>query len=160
MPKDKKDDFEAASGDIADNAEEKVEAVAEEKENTENDNESAEEVQDDSLPFPNAVIVRQIKKGAPGKMVSSKVKVAMNQFLSEVVQNISKEMNSTRYSMVEMDDFMRATKPYRYAKELQIEKERVVRELESMRNEIESLIREFERKFAAVKADDFGVLGK
>ncbi len=122
--------------------------------------EVAEEVQDDSLPFPNAVIVRQIKKGAPGKMVSSKVKVAMNQFLSEVVQSIAKEMNTTRYSMVEMDDFLRATKPYRFAKELETEKERVVGELESMKDEMESLIREFERKFALAKADDFSVLKK
>jgi len=122
--------------------------------------EEHDELQDESLPFPTAAVVRQIRKMAPGKMISSKVKVAMNHFLGEVVQNVAQEMNTTRYSMIEMDDFLRATKPYRFAKELELEKERVVRELERMREDIDSLIREFKRKFSLEKADDFRVLDK
>ncbi|MCK5233546.1 MAG: hypothetical protein KAJ91_01895 [Candidatus Aenigmarchaeota archaeon] len=136
------------------------EPVNEDAETTEPEVQEIDEVQDESLPFPNAVVVRQIKKGAPGKMISSKVKVASNQFLGEVVRSIAKEMNTTRYSMVEMDDFLRATKPYRFANELDKEKERVVEELERMRSDIDSLIREFQRKFALAKADDLSVLQK
>jgi len=117
-------------------------------------------VEDESLPFPMATVVRQVKKHTSNKMISSKVKVAMNEFLGDVVTSVAKEMGNTRYSMVEMDDFTRATKPYTYAKELEKEKERVVSELERMKEDLESLIREFQRKFALATVDDFSVLRK
>lgn len=121
---------------------------------------AAEGIDETKLPFPTATIVRQMRKHITGKMISSKVKVAMNEFLGEIVESVSEEMGKTRYSMVEMDDFLRATKPFTYAKELQHEKERVVFELERMRSDLEALIREFQRKFALIKADDFSVLSK
>jgi hypothetical protein len=113
---------------------------------------------DESLPFPMATVVRQVKKKTHNKMISSKVKVAMNEFLGGVVGSVSEEMGKTRYSMIEMDDFQRATKPYTYAKELEQEKERVVSELEKMKDDLEALIREFERKFALASVDDFSVM--
>ncbi|RLG13215.1 MAG: hypothetical protein DRN71_05315 [Candidatus Nanohalarchaeota archaeon] len=116
--------------------------------------------EDDSLPFPMATVVRQVKKRTHRKMISSKVKVAMNEFLGDVVSSVANEMGKTRYSMVEMDDFNRATKPYTYARELEKEKERVVGELERMKADLESLIREFERKFALAGVDDLSVLKK
>ena len=116
--------------------------------------------EDPALPFPTATIVRQMRKHIEGKMISSKVKVQMNEFLGEIVEAVAKEMSRTRYSMVEMDDFFRATKPFTYAKELEKEKERVIHELERMKTDIESLIAEFNRKFALMKADDFSVLNK
>ncbi len=116
--------------------------------------------EDESLPFPMATVVRQVKKRTHSKMISSKVKVAMNEFLGDVVSSVANEMGKTRYSMVEMDDFHRATKPYTYARELEKEKERVVGELERMKEDLESLIREFERKFALAGVDDLSVLKK
>lgn len=110
------------------------------------------------LPLPMAPVVRMIKSQIGDKMVSSKVKVAMNKFLGEVAGAVAKEMGQTRYPMIEMDDFLRATKPYTYAKEMQAEKERVVKELDAMRAKIESMIQEFQRKFAVPKADEFSVL--
>lgn len=118
------------------------------------------EVNDESMPFPTATIVRQMRKHIPGKMISSKVKEEMNLFLGQIVEAVAKEMSKTRYSMVEMDDFFRATKPFTYAKELEKEKERVVQELERMRTDVDSLIAEFNRKFALMKADEFSVLHK
>lgn len=118
------------------------------------------EINDDSLPFPTATIVRQMRKHITGKMISSKVKEQMNLFLGEIVEAVAKEMAKTRYSVVEMDDFFRATKPFTYAKELEKEKERVIQELERMKTDVESLIAEFNRKFAIMKADDFSILHK
>lgn len=110
------------------------------------------------LPLPMAPVVRLAKSQIGEKMISSKVKIALNNFLGEVGRAVAKEMGQTRYPMVEMDDFLRATKPYSYAKEMHAEKERVVKELELMRAQIDSLIKEFQRKFAIPKADEFSVL--
>lgn len=120
----------------------------------------AEETQeeDQSLPFPMATVVRHIRENSDGRMISAKVKVATNTFLGDMMKVISKEMSKTRYSMVEMDDFYRATKPFTFAKELGKEKERVIRELERMRSDIDALIREFQRKFKIESADETHVL--
>lgn len=113
---------------------------------------------EDSLPFPMATVVRHIRDNSDGRMISAKVKVATNQFLGDMMKVVSREMSKTRYSMIEMDDFQRATKPFTFAKELEAEKQRVVRELEKMRSDIESLIREFQRKFKIEATDQTHVL--
>lgn len=115
------------------------------------------EKEEPGLPLPMAPVVRMIKAGSGGKMISSKVKIAMNKFLGEVAKAVSQEMGKTRYPMVEMDDFIRAAKPYSFAKEMELEKNRVVSELEAMRMQIDALIKEFQRKFAVEKPDEFKV---
>ena len=138
--------------------EEVAEAVAKREEASEVIEAEELEKEEPGLPLPMAPVVRLVKAQVGEKMISSKVKIAMNTFLGEVAAAVAKEMGQTRYPMVEMDDFLRATKPYTYAKELQAEKERVVKELEIMRSQIDSLIKEFQRKFAIPKADEFSVL--
>lgn len=118
-----------------------------------------EEISDESLPFPNATVVRHIKAYAPNKMISSKVKVALNHFLGDVVKVVAKDMGKTRYSMIEMDDFQRATKPYTVAEDLEFEKQRIVAQLEKTKMDIDGLIRDFNRKFKMQEANEFHVLG-
>ena len=118
-----------------------------------------EEISDESLPFPNATVVRHIKTYAPNKMISSKVKIALNHFLGDVVKVVAKDMGKTRYSMIEMDDFQRATKPYTVAEDLEFEKQRIVAQLEKTKMDIDGLIRDFNRKFKMQEANEFHVLG-
>ena len=130
----------------------------EEKEKT-NDVEQSEDVEDiesieqqameanQNLIFPLAPIVREIKRHSEGKMVSSKVKIATNMFLSQILTLVSKEMANTRYAMIEMDDFRRATLPYTFVKQLDKEKDRIIIDMEKMRMDWESKIEEFKRKF-------------
>ncbi len=152
------EDIKEESKDEIEDTEEVLDDEAPEDEEVKETDEQLEE--DESLPFPMATVVRQVKKRTHSKMISSKVKVAMNEFLGDVVGSVATEMGKTRYSMVEMDDFQRATKPYTYARELEKEKERVVAELEGMKQDLESLIREFQRKFALAGVDDLSVLKK
>ncbi len=150
------EDVKEESKNEIEDTEEVLDDEAPEDEEVKETDEQLEE--DESLPFPMATVVRQVKKRTHSKMISSKVKVAMNEFLGDVVSSVATEMGKTRYSMVEMDDFQRATKPYTYARELEKEKERVVAELEGMKQDLESLIREFQRKFALAGVDDLSVL--
>lgn len=118
-----------------------------------------DEISDEEMPFPNATVVRHIKTYAPNKMISSKVKVALNHFLGDVVKVVAKDMGKTRYSMIEMDDFQRATKPYTVAEDLEFEKQRIVAQLEKTKMDIEGLIRDFNRKFKMQEANEFHVIG-
>lgn len=134
--------------------EEPVEAPMEDEEPIEEASEDAEgEIPDEMLdeegkfPFPMAAVVRRIKAKSSGQMISSKVKIATNNFLGYIADRAAEEMATTRYSTIEMDDFQRATQPFFAAQELEAEKERVIKHLEKMRSDIEMLIREFEQKF-------------
>ena len=88
-----------------------------------------------------------MKKHLHGKMISSKVKVAMNLFLADLVEKVAKEMDKTRYSMVEMDDFNRGVKPFLMSEELDEQKEIVSKQLDAIRSMIEGMIKELDRKF-------------
>ncbi|RLG13945.1 MAG: hypothetical protein DRN66_03185 [Candidatus Nanohalarchaeota archaeon] len=124
--------------------EEEIEGnVEEESEDTED--QKLEESND--LIFPLAPITREIRRHSEGKMISSKVKVATNMFLSRILTLISKDMANTRYAMIEMDDFRRATLPYTFVKQLDKEKERIIVDMEKMRMDWEAKIEEFKRKF-------------
>lgn len=108
----------------------------------------AEEGDDSKYPFPMATVVRNMKQNMPDKMISSKVKIAMNLFLGEMVKKISEEMGKSRYSMIEMDDFQRATNKFTKAEDLDAEKDRIVGNLIAIRSNVESMVRELERKFS------------
>ena len=134
----------------------KTEEINEEEETKDVENIEDENIEDieqqaieanQTLIFPLAQIVREIKRHSEGKMVSSKVKIATNMFLSQILTLVSKEMANTRYAMIEMDDFRRATLPYTFVKQLDKEKDRIIIDMEKMRMDWESKIEEFKRKF-------------
>lgn len=134
----------------------KTEEINEEEETKDVENIEDENIEDieqqaieanQTLIFPLAPIVREIKRHSEGKMVSSKVKIATNMFLSQILTLVSKEMANTRYAMIEMDDFRRATLPYTFVKQLDKEKDRIIIDMEKMRMDWESKIEEFKRKF-------------
>ncbi|OYT35410.1 MAG: hypothetical protein B6U87_00335 [Candidatus Aenigmarchaeota archaeon ex4484_52] len=120
--------------------------MEDDKDNNIEDEEKLEKENKD-LVFPLAPIVREIRRHSEGKMISSKVKIATNQFLSKILTLISKEMANTRYAMIEMDDFRRATLPYTFVKQLDKEKDRIIVDMEKMRMDWETKIEEFKRKF-------------
>lgn len=122
------------------------EATGELKENLENAEIEGGDLQRE-YPFPMATVVREMKKHLHGKMLSSKVKVAMNLFLADIVTKVAKEMDKTRYSMVEMDDFNRGVKPFLMSEELEEQKEIVSKQLDAIRSMVEGMIKELDRKF-------------
>ncbi|MBW6451137.1 MAG: NFYB/HAP3 family transcription factor subunit [DPANN group archaeon] len=124
--------------------------VADTEENfDENFSDVADVSEDDGkYPLPMATVVRLMKKNMPDKMISSKVKIAMNLFLGEMIKKVSEEMATSRYSMIEMDDFQRATDKFLKAEDLDAEKDRIVSHLIGIRGDVESMVRELERKFS------------
>lgn len=109
----------------------------------------AENVPSERLPM--ATVARHIKKKTGDKQVSQKVKVAVNQFLSDVTEIVSKELdhNLSRgdHKTITDEDLRQVTEPFRYAANLDTESEKVVKELEAMRHKVDNLITEFRAKF-------------
>ena len=116
--------------------------------------EKEEEVEDDKLDlvFPTATIVREMKKNVDsGKMIKKEVKIAMNQFLRDIVRDITRRMNEYPYAMLDYRMFKEASKPYRKAKEIQKEKARMDKHLDVIIEDCLSIKRDLEEKFGEDK---------
>lgn len=116
--------------------------------------EEIEEAEDDklNLVFPTATIVREMKKHVDsGKMIKKEVKIAMNQFLGDIVKDVTKKMNEYPYAMLDYRMFKEASKPYRKAKEIQKEKNRMDKHLDVIIEDCVSIKRDLEEKFGEDK---------
>jgi hypothetical protein len=100
------------------------------------------------MPFPTAAVVREMKKHiAKDKMIRKEVKVAMNNFLAEVVKEVSLTIDKFPYAMVDYRMFEEAVKPYKQVKEIQAEKQRVMAHLDKIIEDCASVKRDLESKF-------------
>jgi len=75
---------------------------------------AAEEAIDESkFAFAMAPVVRIMKEELDkDKMIRGRVKVEMNLWLEKMCRKISRQMNRSDYTMVEVDDFKTAIEPY------------------------------------------------
>lgn len=109
-----------------------------------------EEIEDSNLPFPNATVVREIKKHVTGnKMVKKDVKIGMNKFLGDIVRDVSERMNEYPYAMVDYRMFEESIRPYKLVKEMDKEKERLVHHLDVIVQDCLSIKRDLDNKFGS-----------
>ena len=108
-----------------------------------------EEVEEEGkFAFPNAAVVRLIRSELDSdKMIRRKVKEAMNMWLEKVARKVSKKMNQSEYTVLEIDDFKTAIEPYELIDEVEEERKRIVATLEKIKMDCDSLIRDVNRKF-------------
>jgi hypothetical protein len=110
---------------------------------------AGEEVIDESkYAFAMAPVVRLMKDELDkDKMIRGRVKVEMNLWLEKICRKISKQMNRSDYTMVEVDDFKTAIEPYEMIDDVEGERMRIVANLEKIKQDCDSLIRDVNRKF-------------
>ena len=97
----------------------------------------------EKLAFPEAVIVRILKKNLDKeKMIKKEVKVAMNKWLEKIASNVAKEMNKVPYVMVTLNEFKQGIKVYESLEQFDKEKQRIFAHLEAMKRDIERLQRD------------------
>ncbi len=102
----------------------------------------------DDLPFPKATIVNMLRKHlSSGKQIKGQVKDEMNLWLGKMVERIAKKMDSHPYAYVDGGMLRDAIEPYETVQEIELEKERIVKQLESIKAACDILISEVDRKF-------------
>ena len=118
---------------------EKIEEMSEEE---------AEAIPEEKLPFPRATIVNMLRKNLDkGKQIKGQVKVEMNLWLGKMVERIAKKMNSHPYTYVDGSMFREAIETYENVQDIEKEKERIIKQLESVKAACDVLINEVDRKF-------------
>ena len=100
------------------------------------------------LPFPRATIVNMLRKYLDsGKQIKGQVKNEMNIWLGKMVERIATKLNSYPYTYVDGAMLREATETYENVQDIEKEKERIIKQLESIKAACDVLINEVDRKF-------------
>jgi hypothetical protein len=102
----------------------------------------------EELPFPKATITNKIRKTlSSGKTIKGPVKKGLNVWLGGIVERVSKKMDSYNYPYIDRSMFKEAIEPYDAISEIELEKERIIQQMESIKTACAILTSEIERKF-------------
>lgn len=105
-----------------------------------------EELEKKNLAFANAQVVRVMKANmAKDKMIKAEVKIAMNKFLEKICADISKKLNEYPYAMIDYRMFKEAIRPYEELEEIEAEKKRIIKHLETLKADADKLIRDIQK---------------
>ncbi len=103
---------------------------------------------EEELPFPKATITNKLRSSLDsGKTIKGPVKKGLNVWLGRVVANVSKKMDSYKYPYIDRSMFKEAIEPYVAISEIELEKERIIQQMESVKISCDLLTMEIERKF-------------
>ncbi|MBN1923969.1 MAG: hypothetical protein JW791_04395 [Nanoarchaeota archaeon] len=112
------------------------------------------EADDVNLAFANAEVVRLMKNNLPkDRMIKKRVKIAMNKFLEDICVDICKKLSKEPYVYIEFDMFKKAVQPFKDLKSLEVEKERLLANLNKIKAECDVMIDDVERKFSLFEDD-------
>jgi len=117
------------------------------EEKTEGKEEKAEEGQESKersdLAFPEAAVVRIMKKHLdPEKMIKKDVKVAMNKWLEKMCATATRQMNKFPYVMMNINEFKEGIKIFETLAEFEKEKSRILAHMDAIKQDIGKLERD------------------
>jgi hypothetical protein len=99
-------------------------------------------------PFPKATITRSLRKHLEsGKQIKGPVKQGLNIWLGKLIQRIAKKMDAHPYSYIDGGMFREAIETYENVGDIEIEKIRIIKQLEAIKLSCDVLISEIDRKF-------------
>jgi hypothetical protein len=105
-------------------------------------------LEEDKLPFPKATITNKLRSCLDdGKTIKGPVKRGLNVWLGRTVALVSKKMDSFPYPYIDRSMFKDAIEPYEAISEIELEKERIIQQMESIKTVCEILTSEVNRKF-------------
>ncbi|MCI5867735.1 MAG: hypothetical protein PUF18_07350 [Methanosphaera sp.] len=116
------------------------EEIIEEEFNEEAFDEMVDDEENEKLPFAKAEVVRLMKQHLDDdKMIRERVKVEMNKFLGDVLENVCKQLNQYPYSTVEYEMLKESTYPYRNIERINEEKLRILKHLDAIKADCDAL---------------------
>ncbi len=113
-------------------------------EEIEDNDEITEEAED--LPFAKAEVVRLMKQNLDSdKMIRERVKVEMNKFLGQILENVCKQLNEYPYTTIEYEMLKESIYPYKNIDRINEEKERILKHLDAIKADCDALILDVRR---------------
>jgi AraC-like DNA-binding protein len=100
---------------------------------------------EEKLPFPSARIVRILKENlSKPHQIRAEVKVALNEFLGAVLEDVAREMDKEEIFTLNLEHFNKAVRKYKMIEFQQKRIDRVKKLLEKQRAEIDEIISEID----------------
>jgi cytochrome oxidase assembly protein ShyY1 len=98
--------------------------------------------------FPRATITNKLRENLDkGKQIKGPVKKGLNIWAGTLVKRVAEKMNSYPYNYVDGGMFREAIESYESVGEIEMEKERIIKQLDALKLSCDVLISEIERKF-------------
>jgi len=102
----------------------------------------------DALPFPKATITNKLREHlTEGKQIKGPVKKGLNVWAGNLVKRVSEQMNTYKYNYVDGGMFRDSIETYESVGEIEMEKVRLIKQMESIKLSCDVLTSEIERKF-------------
>lgn len=134
---------------------EENEEIQEEILDDENDEELPEEEEAENLPFAKAEVVRLMKQNLDSdKMIRERVKVEMNKFLGQVLENVCKQLNEYPYTTIEYEMLKESIYPYKNIERINEEKERILKHLDAIKADCDALSLDVRRTLKIKEVED------
>ncbi|MGB9938022.1 MAG: hypothetical protein ACPK7O_09915 [Methanobacterium sp.] len=123
------------------------------EENEENDEIAEEETE--NLPFAKAEVVRLMKQNLDSdKMIRERVKVEMNLFLGQILENVCKQLNEYPYTTIEYEMLKESIYPYKNIERINEEKERILKHLDAIKADCDALSLDVRRTLKIKEVED------
>lgn len=123
------------------------EESSEEGESTEEDSEG--------LPFAKAEVVRLMKQNLDSdKMIRERVKVEMNRFLGEVLENVCEQLNEYPYTTIEYEMLKESIYPYKNIKRITEEKIRLLKHMDAIKADCDALSMDIQKTLKLKDVDE------
>ena len=117
--------------------------------------EDGQPIEDESLPFAKAEVVRLMKKNLDkDKMIRERVKVEMNKFLGEVLERVCEQLNDYPYTTIEYEMLKESIYPYTNIKRINEEKFRILKHLEAIKADCDALTMDVKKSLKLKDVDD------
>ncbi|MBI5681077.1 MAG: hypothetical protein HZC47_09305 [Methanobacterium sp.] len=112
-----------------------------------------EEAED--LPFAKAEVVRLMKQNLDNdKMIRERVKVEMNKFLGQILENVCKQLNEYPYTTIEYEMLKESIYTYKNVERINEEKERILKHLDAIKADCDALSLDVRRTLKLKEVED------
>ena len=122
------------------------------------DNEGNEEIPEEEtedLPFAKAEVVRLMKQNLDSdKMIRERVKVEMNKFLGQILENVCNQLNEYPYTTIEYEMLKESIYPYKNIERINEEKERILKHLDAIKADCDALSLDVRRTLKIKEVED------
>ena len=121
----------------------------------EKSNKVLEENEKEDLPFAKAEVLRLMKENlSSDKIIRERVKVEMNKFLYNIVEEVCRELDKYPYSTIDYEMLKECIYPYTNIKQINQERMRILAHLNAIKSDCDALTMDVEKTLKLNSGND------
>ena len=111
--------------------------------------------QKEKLPFAKNEVVRLMRENLDSdKMIKERVKVEMNRFLGDILENVCRQLNDYPYTTIDYEMLKECIYPYQNLKKINQERHRILKHLDAIKADCDALAMDVEKSLRLKETDE------